>query len=37
MLIRYQDRYSRRRDGRWRIDERRLITDWTEVRTANRP
>ena len=36
MLIRYQDTYSRR-DGRWGIDERRLITDWTELRTANRP
>jgi hypothetical protein len=36
MLIRYQDTYSRR-EGRWRIDERRLVTDWTEVRTANRP
>jgi ketosteroid isomerase-like protein len=35
MLIRYQDSYSRR-DGGWRIDERRLVTDWTEVRTANR-
>ena len=36
MLIRYQDTYSRR-DGRWAIDERRLITDWTETHTANRP
>jgi hypothetical protein len=36
MMIRYQDSYSRR-DGRWGIDERRLITDWTETRTANRP
>ena len=36
MMIRYQDDYSRR-DGRWGIDERRLITDWTETRTANRP
>jgi ketosteroid isomerase-like protein len=36
MLIRYEDVYSRR-DGRWGIDERRLITDWTELRTANRP
>ena len=36
MMIRYQDTYSRR-DGRWGIDERRLITDWTETRTANRP
>jgi hypothetical protein len=36
MLIRYQDTYSRR-EGHWRIDERRLITDWTELRTANRP
>ena len=35
MLIRYQDTYSRR-DGRWGIDERRLITDWTETRAANR-
>jgi ketosteroid isomerase-like protein len=35
MLIRYLDAYSRR-DGVWRIDERRLVTDWTEVRTANR-
>jgi hypothetical protein len=35
MLIRYQDTYSRR-DGRWGIDERRLVTDWTELRTANR-
>jgi len=36
MLIRYQDTYSRR-DGTWGIDERRLVTDWTELRTANRP
>jgi ketosteroid isomerase-like protein len=36
MLIRYQDTYSRR-DGRWAIDERRLITDWTETHAANRP
>jgi ketosteroid isomerase-like protein len=36
MLIRYQDTYSRR-DGKWAIDERRLITDWTETHTANRP
>jgi len=36
MLIRYQDTYSRR-DGIWAFDERRLITDWTETRTANRP
>ena len=35
MLIRYQDTYSRR-DGTWAFDERRLITDWTETRTANR-
>jgi ketosteroid isomerase-like protein len=35
MLIRYQDTYSRR-EGRWGIDERRLVTDWTETRTANR-
>src|SRR5262245_24948124 len=35
MLIRYQDTYSRR-DGRWGIDERRLITDWTELRAANK-
>ena len=36
MLIRYLDTYSRR-DGRWGIDERRVVTDWTEVRTALRP
>jgi len=36
MMIRYQDVYSRR-DGHWGIDERRLITDWTETRAANRP
>jgi len=36
MLIRYQDTYSRR-DGTWRVDERRLVTDWTELRTASRP
>ena len=35
MLIRYQDTYSRR-DATWGFDERRLITDWTETRTANR-
>ena len=36
MMIRYQDTYSRR-DGRWAIEERRLITDWTETHAANRP
>jgi hypothetical protein len=35
MMIRYQDTCSRR-GGRWGIDERRLITDWTETRAANR-
>ena len=35
MMIRYLDTYSRR-DGRWGIEERRLVTDWTELRTANR-
>ena len=35
MMIRYLDSYSRR-DGHWGIDERRLVTDWTELRTANR-
>jgi hypothetical protein len=35
MMIRYLDTYTRR-DGRWGIDERRLVTDWTELRTANR-
>lgn len=34
MLVRYQDRYSRR-DGRWAIDERRLVVDWTELRATN--
>jgi hypothetical protein len=35
MMIRYLDTYTRR-DGRWGIEERRLVTDWTELRTANR-
>jgi ketosteroid isomerase-like protein len=35
MLIRYLDTYSRGGDG-WRIDQRRVVTDWTEVRTALR-
>jgi hypothetical protein len=36
MLIRYQDTCSRR-EGRWAFDERRLVTDWTELRAAHRP
>jgi|SRR5689334_9812936 len=35
MMIRYLDTYTRR-EGRWGIEERRLVTDWTELRTANR-
>jgi hypothetical protein len=36
MLIRYADRYERRAEG-WRIVERGVLVDWTEVHTANRP
>ena len=35
MHIRYQDRY-RRDDGGWRIAERRVLVDWTEVQAASR-
>jgi hypothetical protein len=34
MYIRYEDRY-RRNEGTWRIESRRVIVDWTELRTAN--
>ncbi|HET9609965.1 MAG TPA: nuclear transport factor 2 family protein [Acidimicrobiales bacterium] len=33
MHIRYRDRY-RRAGGRWGIDERRVLVDWTETRPA---
>lgn len=34
MYIRYDDRY-RRDEGAWRIESRRVIVDWTELRAAN--
>ena len=36
MLIRYVDRYGRSGDG-WRIVDRKVLVDWTEMHTANRP
>jgi ketosteroid isomerase-like protein len=36
MLIRYADRYERRA-GEWRIAERAVLVDWTELHTAIRP
>jgi hypothetical protein len=36
MLIRYADRYERLPEG-WRIAERGVLVDWTELHTANRP
>jgi SnoaL-like domain len=34
MMIRYSDRY-RLADGAWKIDERKVLIDWTELRIAN--
>jgi hypothetical protein len=31
MFIRYLDRYARAADGRWLIDSRRVVIDWTEL------
>ena len=35
MYIRYQDRYHPGPDGVWKIADRRVLIDWTEVRPAN--
>lgn len=34
MMIRYDDRY-RLADGAWKIAERKVLVDWTELRIAN--
>jgi ketosteroid isomerase-like protein len=34
MHIRYQDTYRRRHGRAWRIAHRKLLVDWTELRTA---
>jgi hypothetical protein len=35
MFIRYLDEYARDDEGAWRIRDRRLVLEWTEVTTAN--
>jgi ketosteroid isomerase-like protein len=37
MLIRYQDLYRRRPGESWKIAHRKVLVDWTEVRTALPP
>lgn len=37
MVIRYDDRYRRGPDSRWRFAHRRVLVDWTELRTVNPP
>ena len=35
MAIRYQDRYRHGPDGTWRFAHRKVLVDWTELRTTN--
>jgi hypothetical protein len=35
MYIRYDDRYRKGDDGKWRFEARRVNVDWTETRVAN--
>ena len=35
MLIRYRDEYRRDENARWKITDRQVLVDWSEVRTAN--
>ena len=37
MLIRYQDLYRRRPGDSWKIAHRKVLVDWTELRTALPP
>jgi hypothetical protein len=37
MYIRYEDVYRKDADGDWKIADRRVMVDWTEVRAANPP
>lgn len=35
MMIRYQDRFGRDTEGGWRIADRQVIIDWTELHPAH--